>query len=147
MRRLGIALGALLSTALVGAAAWGVVGGLRPAAHDGGRSAALGASREVEEGDPGVHDGSIARFHRPAACGLVDVSGLPGNPTHGDYVTAVEALGDPALVPIAARSDCGKPLVAVERGGGPPAHALENRARGRAEEGRSRAPARPSDGS
>ncbi|HXF36073.1 MAG TPA: hypothetical protein VNO17_02695 [Actinomycetota bacterium] len=146
MRWLGIALGALLSVAVVGAAAWGLVG-LRPTAHDGGGSAILRVTQRGEEGDPGVHGGPIARFHRPAACGLVDVSGLPGNWTHGDYVTAVEALGDPALVPTAARSDCGKPLVAVGRGGGPPAHALENRARGRAEEGRSRAPAGPSDGS
>ncbi|HWO70649.1 MAG TPA: hypothetical protein VNP94_07830 [Actinomycetota bacterium] len=96
-----------------------------------------------------MHGGPIERFHRPGACDLVSLSGLPGNRTHGDYVAAVEALGDPALVPIAARSDCGKPMVAVDRRGGPPAHALENRARAqeRAERARAGAPAEPPFGS
>ncbi len=123
MKRLGIVLGAFLSVAVVGAAAWGVVVGSRPAARDGGGSVVLGAAQGEEGDGHGTHGGPIARFHRPAACGLVDVSGLTGNWTHRDYVTAVEALGDPALVPTAARSDCGKPMVAVERGGGPPTHA------------------------
>ena len=70
---------------------------------------AVGAAQGGDEPDDGVHGGPIERTHDPAACDLVDVSSLPGNWTHGDYVSAVEALGDPELVPIAARSACGKP--------------------------------------
>jgi len=68
--------------------------------------------------------GPIERFHGAGACDLIDVSALPGNWTHDSYVSAVEQAGDPSLVPVAARSDCGKPMVAVGHGG-PPAHALE----------------------
>ena len=50
---------------------------------------------------------------------------LPGNWTHCGYVAAVAQACDPTLVPVAARSDCGKPMVAVGHGG-PPAHALEH---------------------
>lgn len=148
MERLGIAIGALLSVAVVGAAAWGAIGELGPAARGGAETAVLGAAQGAEE-EAGVHGGPIERFHRSGACDLVVVSGLPGNWTHGDYVSAVEALGDPALVPTAARSDCGKPIVAVNRGGGPPSHALENRARAqeRAEEARAHARAEIPTGS
>lgn len=76
--------------------------------------------------DAGIHGGPIERTHDAGACGLVGVGGLPGNWTHGDYVSAVAALGDPALVPIAAQSDCGKPAQAggpSAQGGGPPEHA------------------------
>jgi hypothetical protein len=81
---------------------------------------------QTENDDEGVHGGPIERFHDPAVCDLVDVSGLPGNWTHGDYVSAVEALGDPELVPIAARSACGKPAHVggpPDHAGGPPEHA------------------------
>jgi hypothetical protein len=74
--------------------------------------------------EAGVHGGVIDRFHASGGCSLVSIGGLPGNWTHGDYVTAVAGLGDAALVVEAAHSDCGKPLHA--RGSGPPAHALEH---------------------
>ena len=84
-------------------------------------------AREVPaQPEDGVHGGPIERLHGAAACDLVNASELPGNWTHGDYVSAVEALGNAALVPEAARSDCGKPMVAVQHGG-PPAHALERK--------------------
>lgn len=94
---------------------------------------ATAESEEPEDADDeGVHGGPIERVHDAAACDLVDVSALPGNWTHGDYVSAVEALGDPELVPIAARSACGKPAHAggppdgvgpPDHAGGPPEHA------------------------
>jgi len=90
---------------------------------------------EANEQDTGVHGGSIERFHQAGSCDLTAVSSLPGNWTHGDYVSAVAADGDPAQIPPAARSDCGKPMVAVGHGGGPPAHALENMAAGQAHVG------------
>ena len=80
--------------------------------------------------DLGRTGGAIERFQRAGACDLVDVSGLAGNWTHGSYVSAVAALGDPALVPTAAHSDCGKPTVSVGHGNGPPEHALEKIAQG-----------------
>jgi hypothetical protein len=82
--------------------------------------------------DAGVHGGPIERFHRANPCDLTDLSALPGNWTHGDYVAAVAAGGDSALIQQAAHSDCGMPMVAVEHGGGPPAHALANMAAGQA---------------
>jgi hypothetical protein len=75
------------------------------------------------ENDPdelGIHGGSISRFHTTTECKLVDISTLPGNWTHGDYVAAVAAQADASLVPIAARSDCGKPSVAAGHRHGPP---------------------------
>lgn len=74
-------------------------------------------------GERAVHGGPIERFQDAAGCGLIDVASLPGNWTHGDYVRSVASLGDPALVPIAAHSDCGKPMVSLR--GGPPAHARD----------------------
>lgn len=70
-----------------------------------------------------VHGGVIGRYHASGACSLVSIGDLPGNWTHGDYVTAVAGLGDAALVDDAAHSDCGKPLHAG--GSGPPDHALQ----------------------
>jgi hypothetical protein len=90
---------------------------------------------EPNEQDAGVHGGPIDRFQRAGSCDLTAVSSLPGNWTHGDYVSAVAAAGDPAQIPLAAQSDCGKPMVAVGHGGGPPAHALENMAAGQAHAG------------
>jgi len=139
VKRLGVFVGALAAVAAVALAARAAVGGAGPAARP------LVAPFDVVQAgqggaDAGVHGGPIERFHGAGDCALVDVSGFPGNWTHGDYVTAVARLGDPALVPEAARSDCGKPMVAVDRGG-PPAHALENmaRARGKAAEAREKA--------
>ncbi|HEX5937817.1 MAG TPA: hypothetical protein VFZ75_09060 [Actinomycetota bacterium] len=80
-----------------------------------------------------VHGGPIQRFHVAGACGLVAVSGLPGNWTHGDYVSAVAAtIDDPAMMVEAAHSDCGKPMHAVGQGGGPPAHAQAKGLKGKA---------------
>lgn len=56
----------------------------------------------------GNHGGPNPRFHDARVCNLVDVSKLPGNWTHGDYVSAVEKK-DPSKVREAAHSDCGKP--------------------------------------
>jgi hypothetical protein len=107
--------------ALSGIATASVFGGAR---HD---------KPEANEQDAGIHGGAIERFHQAGSCDLTSVSSLPGNWTHGDYVSAVAAVGDPAQIPLAARSDCGKPMVAVGNGGGPPAHALEHMATGRAQ--------------
>ena len=96
---------------------------------------ARSGSPEANEQDAGVHGGPIDRFQRAGSCDLTAVSSLPGNWTHGDYVSAVVAAGDPAQIPLAARSDCGKPKVAVGHGGGPPAHALEHMAAGKAHAG------------
>jgi hypothetical protein len=89
---------------------------------------------EANEQDAGVHGGPIERFHQAGSCDLASVSSLPGNWTHGDYVSAV-AAGDPAQIRLAAHSDCGKPMVAVGHGGGPTAHALEHMAAGQAHAG------------
>ena len=87
---------------------------------------------EANEQDTGIHGGPIERFHDAGSCNLTAVGSLPGNWTHGDYVSAVAAGDDPALIPEAAHSDCGKPMVSVGHGGGPPEHALEHKADGQA---------------
>jgi hypothetical protein len=46
--------------------------------------------------DSGTLGGPIERFHGPGACDLIDVSALPGNWTHGSYVSAVEQASDPS---------------------------------------------------
>jgi hypothetical protein len=89
---------------------------------------------EGTEQDAGVHGGPIDRFHVAGSCDLTAVSSLPGNWTHGDYVSAVAANGSSAEIQEAAWSDCGKPLVAVGHGG-PPEHALEHMAAGQAHAG------------
>jgi hypothetical protein len=86
---------------------------------------------EENEQDAGVHGGPIERFDMAGSCDLTAVSSLPGNWTHGDYVSAVAANGDPAQIRGAAHSDCGKPMVSVGHGGGPPEHALEHMAAGK----------------
>ena len=87
---------------------------------------------EANEKDAGVHGGPIERFHDAGSCDLTAVGSLPGNWTHGDYVSVVAAGGDTAEIREAAWSDCGKPMVAVGHGGGPPEHALEHMAAGQA---------------
>jgi hypothetical protein len=112
--------------------------GVSVAVLGSGLAAASVLSRQGQDNDSddgGIHGGPISRFHTVSACKLTDVSTLPGNWTHGDYVSAVAAGGDPAQVPLAAHSECGKPMVAVGHGGGPPAHALENMAAGKAHAG------------
>ena len=90
---------------------------------------------EADEQDAGVHGGPIERFHQAGSCDLTAVSSLPGNWTHGDYVSTVAANGTPVQIQTAAHSDCGKPMVAVGHGGGPPEHALEQMAAGKAHAG------------
>jgi hypothetical protein len=90
---------------------------------------------EANEQDAGVHGGPKERFHQAGACDLTAVSSLPGNWTHGDYVSTVAANGTPAQIQTAAHSDCGKPMVSVGHEGGPPAHALKHMATGQAHSG------------
>ena len=101
-------------------------------------SVLAGAKDDKAEGteqDAGVHGGPIERFQMAASCDLTTVSSLPGNWTHGDYVSAVAANGSAEQIREAAHSDCGKPMVAVGHGGGPPEHALEHMAAGKAHAG------------
>ena len=65
--------------------------------------------------DDGVHGGPKPRFHDAGECNLVNVGSLPGNWTHGDYVSAV-AKSDPSKVREAAKSRCGKPTHAGKGG-------------------------------
>jgi hypothetical protein len=81
----------------------------------------------------GIHGGPIERLHGAGGCGLTAVGQLPGNWTHGDYVSAVAAGDSAANTQAAAHSDCGKPMVAV--GHGPPGFALEHAAAGKAHAG------------
>src|SRR5687767_14770933 len=77
------------------------------------------AVAQTTSDDGGVHGGPKPRFHDARECNLTDVSKLPGNWTHGDYVSAVEKSG-PSKVREAARSRCGKPSHAGKgRGNGP----------------------------
>jgi hypothetical protein len=87
-------------------------------------------ANEEADADSGVHGGPIERFHQAGGCDLTAVA-LPGNWTHGDYVSAVAAGGDTTQVQAAAQSDCGKPMVAVGHGG-PPAFAMKHAAAGKA---------------
>jgi hypothetical protein len=87
------------------------------------------------EQDDGVHGGPIERFHTAGSCDLTAISSLPANWTHGDYVSAVAANGTAAQIREAAHSDCGKPMVAVGHGGGPPEHALDQMAAGKGHAG------------
>jgi hypothetical protein len=116
------AIGAAALTASAGG------GGQGEADQEGTKKGAV----QGEQGeDAGVHGGPIERLHLSGGCDLVGLAGLPGNWTHGDYVTAVDALGDASLMVEAAHSDCGKPLKSVGQiGGGPPAHALEQASKG-----------------
>jgi len=91
---------------------------------------------EANEKDAGVHGGPIERFHHAGSCDLTAVGLLPGNWTHGDYVSAVAAGGEAGEIREAAWSDCGKPMVAVGHGGGPPEHALEHMSAGKAHAGK-----------
>jgi hypothetical protein len=97
-----------------------------PAGHEGA---------EANAQDDGVHGGPIDRFHSAGSCDLAAIGSLSGNWTHGDYVSAVATAGNPAQIHVAAHSDCGKPMVALGHGVGPPEHALEHMAAGQAHAG------------
>jgi hypothetical protein len=113
-----------------GVAMAGVLAGVGPSPHGSTHEDQTEAN---EQG--GVHGGLIDRFQKAGSCDLTAVSSLPGNWTHGDYVSAVAAGGDSAQIRDAAWSDCGKPMVSVGRGSGPPPHALEHMAAGKAHAG------------
>jgi hypothetical protein len=110
----------------IGFTAFAAGGGDQDQADQGGTGQGGAAGSTEEDEHAGIHGGPIERFHTAGGCDLVDLAGLPGNWTHGDYVTAVDALGDATLIVEAAHSDCGKPMKSVGHGGGPPAHALEH---------------------
>lgn len=78
---------------------------------------AFAIAQTARSDDGGVHGGPKPRFHDAGECNLVDGSKLPGNWTHGDYVSAV-AKKDPSKVRDAAHSRCGKPTHAG-KGRGP----------------------------
>jgi hypothetical protein len=129
--------GDLVSRARPGVLAFGVtfvlaLSGIATASvfASGGDDKSEGNEQEAE-----VHGGPIERFHQAGSCDLTPVSSLPGNWTHGDYVSTVAANGTPARIQMAAHSDCGKPMVSVGHGGGPPAHALKHMAAGQAPAG------------
>jgi hypothetical protein len=130
---------AFLVTFVLGASGVATAGVLSAAGQNPGQSpggpAAHQDDTEADEAGGGVHGGPIDRFHQAGSCDLTAVSQLPGNWTHGDYVSAVATAGDPTQVREAAWSDCGKPMVSVGHGGGPPAHALKHMAAGKAHAG------------
>ena len=122
MRRSVLVMAAVFALVFSGAAAASVLGSHPSTTPEPGD---LHEGTEVlGDTDPGTLGGPIERFHEAGACDLTDVSVLAGNWT-GGYVSVVAQAGDATLVPGAARSDCGTPMVAVGHGG-PPAHALEH---------------------
>lgn len=145
MRRVALILGILIGAGGVAAVA-GVVSVTGSAPNESQVIRQTGAETGMvlpAQTEDGVHGGPIERFHDPATCDLVDVSTLPGNWTHGDYVTAVGALGDPDLVRDAARSPCGKPMLSMR--GGPPPHAPQ-REKPEHPQGKGKAPTAPDEG-
>ena len=124
MKRLTLALPVVAVVLTSGVAAAAMLSASSSPSPGGGRSPARLTSEkradEPDEARAGIHGGPIQRFHEAGRCSLVDVSALHGNWTHGDYVQAVAALGDASLIPTAAHSDCGKPMVSVGHRHGPP---------------------------
>jgi hypothetical protein len=119
MKRLILVLGVVVAVLGSGvAAATMLSAGPSPSPSPANKHADQPAENDPDEA--GIPGGPISRFHTATECNLVDLSTLPANWTHGDYVTAVAAKGDASLVPIAARSDCGKPSVAAGHRHGPP---------------------------
>jgi hypothetical protein len=117
VRRLGLALTVLASLLLSGVAVASVMASSAqsPSPTAGGRS-----EHDETADEAGIHGGPIDRFHGSGSCGLTSVSALPGNWTHGDYVSAVaNVTADSTMIVQGAQSDCGKPMVAVNHGGSP----------------------------
>lgn len=115
MRRIVLALAVSASILVSGVVVASVMAssGQSPNPTSGGRS---DHHETADEAD--LHGGPIDRFHGSGSCGPTSVSGLTGNWTHGDYVSAVAmATGDSTMIVQAAQSDCGKPMVAVNHGG------------------------------
>lgn len=100
-----VGLAILIASLLIGGA-WAASRSPVPTPSGKGKPAVTSAEAE------GVHGGPKARFHDASACNLTNVSKLPGNWTHGDYLSAVARTGDQAKTVQAAHSRCGKPMKA-----------------------------------
>lgn len=100
-RRLAIAL-LIASLLLLGGGAYAVAQAPSP----GSKAQKPAQQKSPDADDAGVHGGPKPRIH--AGCTLA--SGLAGNWTHGDYVSAVATKypNDSAKIREAARSNCGK---------------------------------------
>jgi hypothetical protein len=116
MRRLILVMGLLVAVGGSGVAAAAMLSSVRSSSP---------APEERQPNEVGVHGGPISRVHAVSECKLVEVSTLPENWTHGDYVSAVAGSGDASLVPTAAHSDCGKPTVALGHQHGPSGFAMQ----------------------
>lgn len=132
MRRAILAFVIAFVVALSGVATAAVFSG-SPSGGPSSQKADRDKADQASDEASGIHGGPIERFHGVGGCGLTVIGQLPGNWTHGDYVSAVSAGGDAADIQAAAHSDCGKPMVAV--GHGPPAFALEHSAARKAHAG------------
>ena len=133
MKRLlgALSLALVVALSVVGAASVLASSPSSPSEAPGGNGSRQGDDRVApsdEAEGARTHGGQVERFQETAGCGLADTSSLPGNWTHGDYVSAVASDGSHAEMQAAARSNCGKPITAANHAGGPPAHALANRA-------------------
>jgi hypothetical protein len=118
MRRLVLVL-VVLALAVSGGTAAAVLSRSSSSPGPAKKNPARTEAKQGQAEESGVHGGPIDRFHNASTCNLVDVSKLSDNWTRGDYVSAVVAAGEPTLVPQAAHSDCGKPLVAMKHRGPP----------------------------
>jgi hypothetical protein len=119
VRRLALTLMVSVSVLLSGVAVASVVVSSTHTPNPS-RGAPPGRVESSDGGETGVDGGPIDRFHGSGSCELTSVGALPGNWTHGDYVSAVAmATGDSKMIVQAAHSDCGKPMVAVNHGGSP----------------------------
>jgi hypothetical protein len=114
-RVFAVVLAALLVVALAGIAlaARHAPQAAQAAAH-ANAAAALGQQSDEDQADDdgGVHGGTVERFHG-SGCDVPSGANLSGNWTHGDYVSAWAAGGDPEAIQAAAHSACGKPLHAT----------------------------------
>jgi hypothetical protein len=132
MKRLVVTFVVVFVAAISGVAAASVFSGT-PSPHSpaSGHETTHDAGDSTEHEAEAVHGGPIDRFHEAGSCDLTAIGTLPGNWTHGDYVSAVAAGGTATQIQQAAESDCGKPLPAVGHGG-PPAFAQQHATDGQA---------------
>lgn len=104
----------LILAALLAGGSWAATGNR---GNSEGAKPEVAASETADaEAQGGEHGGTVERYHG-ADC--TAATGLEGNWTHGDYVSAVAQDDDEATeVADAAQSDCGKPTSALEGGAG-----------------------------
>jgi hypothetical protein len=107
-------------TAVLSTSATGVLHGSQQEGTDQGGEQE-GTEQEGTEQDqerPGQEgEGTVRRFHDQGLCVFPEGVTVPdGNWTHGDYVSAWAATGDPGAATTAAHSPCGKPLQALHQG-------------------------------